>query len=211
MTLNWCPLKQVHTLHSDPQSHRNLWVSDRTARQLCPLPPTALPFCAHVAYQNPGHLVWVYQCRLNPGSPKHFNSVQSLSRVRLCDPMNCNTPGLPVHHQLPEFTQTHVHWVGDAIQPSYRLLSPSPPAPNLSQHQGLFQWVSSSRFTQTLRKACASGLVSLCLLSALTSLWFLEACQVLPLELVKNELLYFISSCDLLLNLGLPPSSLCST
>ena len=57
--------------------------------------------------------------------------------------MNHSTPGLPVHHQLPEFTQTHVHWVSDAIQPSH-LSSPSPPAPNPSQHQGLFQWVSSS-------------------------------------------------------------------
>ena len=58
--------------------------------------------------------------------------------------MNCSTPGLPVHHQLPEFTQTHVHWVGDAIQPSHPLSSPSPPVPNLSQHQGLFLWVNSS-------------------------------------------------------------------
>ena len=57
--------------------------------------------------------------------------------------MNHSTPGLPVHHQLPEFTQTHVHRVGDAIQPSHPLLSPSPPALNLSHHQGLFQWVSS--------------------------------------------------------------------
>ena len=57
----------------------------------------------------------------------------------LCDPMNRSTPGLPVNHQLPEFTQTHVHRVGDAIQPSHSLLSPSPPAPNPSQHQGLFQ------------------------------------------------------------------------
>ena len=62
----------------------------------------------------------------------------------LCDPMNCSTPGLPVHHQLPEITQTHVHQVGDAIQPSHPLSSPSPPAPNPSHHQGLFQWVSSS-------------------------------------------------------------------
>ena len=58
--------------------------------------------------------------------------------------MNRSTPGLPVHHQLPEFTQTHVHWVGDAIQPSHPLSSPSPPAPNPSQHQSLFQWVNSS-------------------------------------------------------------------
>ena len=62
----------------------------------------------------------------------------------LCDPMNRSTPGLPVHHQLPEFTQTHVHWVSDAIQPSHPLSSPSPLAPNPSQQQTLFQWVNSS-------------------------------------------------------------------
>jgi len=61
----------------------------------------------------------------------------------LCDPMDCSTPGFPVLHHLPELAQTHVHWVGDAIQPSHPLSSPSP-AFNLSQHQGLFQWVSSS-------------------------------------------------------------------
>ena len=71
-----------------------------------------------------------------------FSSVTQ-SCPTFCNPMDCSTPGLPVHHQLPEFTQTHVHWVGDAIQPSHPLLSPSPPALNLSQHQGLFQWVSS--------------------------------------------------------------------
>ena len=59
--------------------------------------------------------------------------------------MNCSTPGLPVHHQLPEFTQTHVYWVSDAIQPSHRLSSPhSPPALNPSQHRDLFQWINSS-------------------------------------------------------------------
>ena len=72
-----------------------------------------------------------------------FSSVAQLGPT-LCNPMNCSTPGLPVHHQLPESTQTHVHWVGDAIQPSHPLSSPSPPALNLSQHQGLFKWVSSS-------------------------------------------------------------------
>ena len=71
-----------------------------------------------------------------------FSSVTQ-SCPTLCDPMDCSTPGLPVHHQLPESTQTHVHWVGDTIQPSRPLLSPSPPALNLSQHQGLFKWVSS--------------------------------------------------------------------
>ena len=78
-----------------------------------------------------------------------FSSVQ-FSRVAqscptLCDPMNHSMPGLPVHHQLPEFTQTHAHRVGVAIQLSHPLLSPSPPAPSPSQHQGLFQWVNSSR------------------------------------------------------------------
>ena len=65
----------------------------------------------------------------------------------LCDPRDCSTPGLPVHHQLPEFTQTHVHQVGDAVQPSYPLSAPSPPAFSLSQHQGLFQRVSSHQHT----------------------------------------------------------------
>ena len=65
------------------------------------------------------------------------------SCLTLCDPMDCSTPGLPAHHQLPEFTQAHVHWVGDATQPSHPLSSLSPPAFNLSQHQGLFKWVSS--------------------------------------------------------------------
>ena len=67
-----------------------------------------------------------------------FSSVAQSYRI-LCDPMKRSTPGLPVHNQLPEFTQTHVHRVGDAIQPSHPLSSPSPPALNLSQHQGLFK------------------------------------------------------------------------
>ena len=75
-----------------------------------------------------------------------FSSVQFSRSVvsTLCDPMNCSTPGLPVQHQLPEFTQTHVHRVSDAIQPSYPLSSSSSPALNPSQHQSLFQWVNSS-------------------------------------------------------------------
>ena len=73
----------------------------------------------------------------------HLNSHSKESCQTLCDTMNHRTPGLPVHHQLPKFTQIHVHRVGDAIQPSHPLSSPSPPAPNASQDQGLFQWVSS--------------------------------------------------------------------
>ena len=81
---------------------------------------------------------------VEPGWRWVASSVQSLSIVWLCNFMNHSTPGLPVHHQLPEFTQTHVQQISDAIQPSHLLSSPSPPAPNPSQHQGLFQLVNSS-------------------------------------------------------------------
>ena len=74
----------------------------------------------------------------------HIYVFSSVTQSTLCYPMDCSTPGLPVHHQLLESTQTHVHWVGDAIQPSHPLPSPSPLAFNLAQHQGLFKWVSSS-------------------------------------------------------------------
>ena len=74
---------------------------------------------------------------------EHASSQSVQSCPTLCDPMDCSMPGLPVHHQLPELARTHVHWVSDAIQPSHPLSSPSPPAFNPSQHQGLFQWVSS--------------------------------------------------------------------
>ena len=80
-----------------------------------------------------------------------FSSVTQ-SCLALCDPMNCSTPGLPVHHQLPEFTQTHIHRVGDAIQPSHPLSSPFPPAPNPSQHQSLFQCTGVSALASFLPK-----------------------------------------------------------
>ena len=88
----------------------------------------------------------ILKLAIRPRSPTRrpqFSSVQfssvTQSCLTLCDPMNRSTPGLPVHHHLPEFTQTHVHRVSDAIQPSHPLSSPSPPAPNPSQHQSLFQ------------------------------------------------------------------------
>ena len=80
-----------------------------------------------------GILLWLYFL---------FSSVAQ-SCPALWDPLDCSSPGFPVHHQLPELAQTHVHWVGDAVQPSHPLLSPSPPAFNLSQHRVIFQWVSS--------------------------------------------------------------------
>ena len=94
---------------------------------VCDLKYSALTFSNHIAF-----------------SSVQFSSVAQ-SCLTLCDPMNRSTPGLPVHHQLPEFTQTHVHWVSDAIQPSHPLSSPSPPGPNPSQHQSLLQWVNSLR------------------------------------------------------------------
>ena len=80
----------------------------------------------------------VYKGEVELHSSVQFSSVAQ-SCLTLCDPMNHSTPGLPVHHQLPEYTQTRVHRVSEAIQPSHPLLSPSPPAPNPSQHQNLFQ------------------------------------------------------------------------
>ena len=82
-------------------------------------------------------------CSIRFISSVQFSSVAQSCPI-LCNPMDWSTPDLPVHHQLPEFTQTHVYWVGDAIQPSHSLMSPSPPSFILSQHQGLFKWVSSS-------------------------------------------------------------------
>ena len=76
-------------------------------------------------------------------------------------PMNCSTPGLPVHHQLPEFTHTHVRRVSDAIQPSHPLSSPSPPAPNPSQHQGLFQWVNSASGGQSIGVSASASFLTM--------------------------------------------------
>ena len=95
-----------------------------------PHPPVFLPNL-HIIYPI---LNWKYCC---------CYSVTKLC-LTLCDPIDCSTLGVPVIHYLLEFVQTHVHWVDDAIQPSHPLSPPSPPALNLSQHQGLFQWISSS-------------------------------------------------------------------
>ena len=95
--------------------------------------------CTHVFCMFYWYNIWVY-IHIDI---YQFSSVAQLC-LTLCDPVNSSTPGLPVHHQLLEFTQTQVHWVGDAIQPSHPLSSPSPPALNLSQHQDLFKWVHCS-------------------------------------------------------------------
>ena len=130
-----------------------LWL--QTSAFLVPfsLFPWGLGYYPHISHCGP-HLYreWVGLPALpllsSSISWEFFSSVQFSSVAQLCPtlcgPMNHSTPGLPVHHQLPEFTQTHVHWVSDAIQPSHPLSYPSPPAPNPSQHQSLFQWVNSS-------------------------------------------------------------------
>ena len=100
---------------------------------------------------------------------KHLTKVLHLMAIQLssvaqsyptlCNPKGCSMPGLPVHHQVSELAQTHVHWIRDAIQSSYPLLSPSPPAVNLSQHQGLFQWVSSLHQVAKVLEVSASASV----------------------------------------------------
>ena len=101
------------------------------------------PVLHHLLELAQTHVHWISHT-IQPSQPSlQFSSVAQPCPT-LFDPMNCSTPGLPVHHQLLEFAKTHVHRVSDAIQPSHPLLSPSPPALNPSQHQSLFQWVNSS-------------------------------------------------------------------
>ena len=92
--------------------------------------------CVHAYYD--AHMIIILNCSNHKLHSVQFSSVTQ-SCPTLCDSMNRSMPGLPVHHQLPEFIQTHVHRVGEAIQPSHPLSSPFPPAPNPSQHQSLFQ------------------------------------------------------------------------
>ena len=93
-------------------------------------------FAATWIFTEISYLYICFHCSFQFSSVAHWCPI-------LCGPVNCSTQGLSVHHQLPESTQTHVHWVSDAIQPSHPMSSPSPPTLNLSQHQCLFQWVSS--------------------------------------------------------------------
>ena len=109
-------------------------------QRLCPFDYSPLPLT-----RCGSKLAFCAVVRTSVGREEKQHQFSSVSQwcPTLCDPMSCNTPCLPVHHQLTEFTQSRVHWVGDAIQPSHPLSSPSL-APNSSQHQGLFQWVNSS-------------------------------------------------------------------
>ena len=118
------------------------------------------------------------------GTSVQFSSVAQ-SCPTLCDPMNRSVPGLPVYHQLPEFTQAHVHWVSDAIQPSHPLSSPSPPTLNLSQHQGLFKRVSSLH--QVAKVLVLRGSKDGSAIAIVTPFW-----QVLTESQVKGHLKDFL-------------------
>ena len=134
------PLQKGMAIHCSVLAWRNPWTEDPGGLQVVGSQRVEYDWSvlAHT------HVV----LRHDMVCPIWYASVQfslvAQSCPTLCDPMNCSTPGLPVHHQLPEFTQTQVHQVSDPIQPSHPLLSPSPPASNPSQHQSLFQWVNSS-------------------------------------------------------------------
>ena len=107
-----------------------------------PLLGNVLPWLQtlHFVFITPG---WLWISDMHIGKLSIFSSVAQ-SCLTFCNLVDYNTPGFPVHHQVPKFTQAHVHWVGGAIQPFHPLSSPSRPAFSLSQHQGLFKWVSSS-------------------------------------------------------------------
>ena len=135
---------ETYKFHLEENMYPEQQVGDRTqcyhGNKKSHIPPPS-PLCEVLRLlQKHDFLSWfcLVACTLLP----QFSSVAQ-SCLTLCNPMDCSMPGFPVHHQLPELAQIHVHWISDAIQPSHLLLSPSPPAFNLSQHQGLFHWVSS--------------------------------------------------------------------
>ena len=136
----------------------SLFIWSITLTDLCRVKNPCIP-----GINQSDHGVWIFKCVavfcsltfcwgfLHLCSSVILSSISSISIssvtqlcLTLCNTMDCSMPGFSVHYQLPELTQTHVHWVDDAIQPFHPLLSPSPPAFDLSQHQGVFQWVSSS-------------------------------------------------------------------
>ena len=131
------------------------------------------PHSAHIT----SAIIFVWSQQKNT----YQSSSVAQSCLTLCAPVVCSTPGLPVHHWLPEFTQTHVHRVSDAIQPSHPLSSPSPPDLSLSQHQGLFQWVSSSHmcvymYVCVCRRYMMQGSlhVCVCVCVCVEDIWFKE-------------------------------------
>ena len=140
-------LEVLRKVFSHSYSRKNNWIETRK-------PQTSLSLWLHSVFFAVPKQACFLASTFSPHLLNWFSSVQftsvTQSCLTLCDPMNHSTPDLPVHHQLPEFTQTHVHQVSDAIQPSHPLSSPSPPALNPSQHPSLFQWVNSLHEVATL-------------------------------------------------------------
>ena len=140
--------------------------------------------------ERPWTSVWYFKSGQKIPPVEHYCCLVAKLCLTLCNPMDYSTPGFPVLHYLPEFAQTHVHWVSDAIQPSYPLLSPSPPDFYLSQHQGLFQWVGSSHQVAKvleLQHWVKYGALHVCVLSSFSHVWLCAtlwtvACQA-PLSM----------------------------
>ena len=150
---NSCPSQQCHPTISSSVVPFSSWFQTFPASGSFPVSQLFTSVAKVLEFQlQPQSFQWIFGLTSFKIDWLDSLNVQgSLSSVQftqscptLCDPMDCSTQGFPVHHQLPEFIQAHVHWVSDAIQPSHPLSSPSSPALNLSQHQGLFKWVSSS-------------------------------------------------------------------
>ena len=120
-----------------------------------PQPLTTLTVILQIRKQRPKE---VYRIQITVTSRTRLFSSVAQSCPTLCDPMDCSMLGLPAHHQLPEFTQTHVHWVRDAIQPSHPLSSTSPTF-NISQHQGLFKWVSLNQVAKVLGVSASASIL----------------------------------------------------
>ena len=155
--LIWCNISSVQFSRSVASDSATPWTAARQVYLAITNSQSLLKLMSIASVMSSNHLILCHPLLLLPSifpsirvfsseSVLHTGSVQFSHSVmsNSLRPMDCSTPGLLVHHQLPESTQIHVHWVGDAIQPSHPLSSPSLPALNLTQHQGLFKWVSSS-------------------------------------------------------------------
>ena len=138
-------ISSIHFSPSVMSDFATPWTAAHQASHPKPTPGICLNSCPLSQWCHPNissSVVPFFSCPQSFPASVQFSSFTQLCPT-LCNPMNRSMPGLPVHHQLPELAQTHIHRVGDAIQPSHPLSSPSPPAFNLSQHQGLLHWVSS--------------------------------------------------------------------
>ena len=140
----------------DSQRFQSWWANRFGTPQLSPLSLT--DFVINLEGEG-WSFFWIWHHALFSSEALQASFVVVQLRLTICDPMDCSTPGFLVLHHIPEFAQTHVHWVSDANQPSHPMAFPSPPIFNLSQHQGLFQWVGSSHQMEQSIRASASASV----------------------------------------------------